>query len=76
MNSPDPFLTKTAYDHDLLMVYANNDQSVCQCLPPLVTNLNDLPMVISRLDGALTSAKRLRPIVQGKQFISNLVKKG
>ncbi len=71
-----PILTKTAYDHDLLMVYANNDQSVCQCLPPLVTDLDDLPMVISRLDGALTSAKRLRPIVQGKQFISNLVKKG
>jgi acetylornithine/succinyldiaminopimelate/putrescine aminotransferase len=53
-----PILTRTAYDHDLLLVYANNDPSVGQLLPPLVMPLEDVPWVLERLDGALGAARR------------------
>jgi putrescine aminotransferase len=53
-----PILTRTAYDQDLLLVYANNDPSVGQLLPPLVMPLEDVPWVLERLDGALGAARR------------------
>ncbi|MCH7763954.1 MAG: aspartate aminotransferase family protein [Candidatus Marinimicrobia bacterium] len=70
-----PILTKTAYDNDLLMVYANNDQSVCQCLPPLNMDLDDVNYVMTQLDKALSSAKLLRPIAKGKKAIESVWKK-
>ncbi|MFQ6678073.1 MAG: aspartate aminotransferase family protein [Fidelibacterota bacterium] len=70
-----PILTKTAYDHNLLMVYANNDQSVCQCLPPLVMDIDDLYFVSKQLDGAIKSAKRLSPILKGKKLFNTILKK-
>ncbi len=57
-----PLLTKTAYDNDLLMVYANNDTSLCQLLPPLVIELGLVEEITDRLDKALSSACRLRPL--------------
>lgn len=57
-----PVLTKTAYDHDLLMVYANNDQSVCQFLPPLTITNNEVEIVLKKLDSALKSAHKLRKL--------------
>jgi putrescine aminotransferase len=67
-----PVLSKTAYDNDLLMVYANNDTSICQLLPPLVIELEQVDMVMQRLDKALASARRLRPILEVKQGIEKL----
>jgi len=55
-----PILSKTAYDHGLLMVYANNAPSVCQCLPPLTMTLDRVPWVLERLDQALTAASEFR----------------
>ena len=55
-----PLLSKTAYDNGLLMVYANNAPSVCQCLPPLTMALDRVPWVMERLDLALASAAQLR----------------
>ncbi|UCD82511.1 MAG: aspartate aminotransferase family protein, partial [Desulfobacterales bacterium] len=58
-----PILTKTAYDHGLLMVYANNAPHVCQLLPPLVMDTAQVEGVIQGLDTALNDARRLRPIL-------------
>ncbi|MFO7665761.1 MAG: aspartate aminotransferase family protein [Desulfobacterales bacterium] len=55
-----PILTKAAYDNDLLMLYANNDTSVCQFLPPLVMEEEQVDWVIDRLDKALYSAESMR----------------
>lgn len=66
-----PLLTKTAYDHGLLMVFANNDPSVCQFLPPLVMEMEDVKWVIERLDKALTSARRLALLVKAKRKMEN-----
>jgi acetylornithine/succinyldiaminopimelate/putrescine aminotransferase len=52
-----PVLTKAAYDNDLLMLYANNDTSVCQFLPPLVMEEGQVDWVIERLDKALYDAE-------------------
>jgi len=55
-----PILSKTAYDYGLLMVYANNAPSVCQCLPPLTMPLDRVPWVLERLDQALAAAAEFR----------------
>ena len=62
-----PLLTKTAYDHDLLMIYANNDPSVCQFLPPLVMDTNQFDWVLERLDQALISAEQLYAFLNESQ---------
>ncbi len=59
-----PVLTKTAYDEDLLVIYAGNDPSVCQLLPPLTMPVEDVPWVLDRLDRALRAARLLLPVVR------------
>jgi acetylornithine/succinyldiaminopimelate/putrescine aminotransferase len=70
-----PILTKTAYDHDLLMIYANNDPSVCQLLPPLVMDPAQIGWVIQQLDDALASARRLKKVQGVKTSIEQFIKK-
>lgn len=70
-----PILSKTAFDHDLLILYANNDTSVCQFLPPLVMPEKDVEMVLTQLDEALASAKYLRPAVKVKNALGSVWKK-
>ncbi|MFC1848944.1 aspartate aminotransferase family protein [candidate division CSSED10-310 bacterium] len=70
-----PLLTKTAYDHDLLLIYANNDPSVCQFLPPLIMDLDQVSGVMEQLDKALTAVRRLKPVVKIKKPIENLLGK-
>jgi acetylornithine/succinyldiaminopimelate/putrescine aminotransferase len=67
-----PVLTKTAYDHDLLLVYANNDTSICQMLPPLTMRLEEVDMVCQVLDKALHAAVRLKPIVKMKHRMEGI----
>lgn len=50
-------VSKTAYDNDLLMVYANNAPSVCQMLPPLTMERNMVGQVAERLDRAIGQAR-------------------
>jgi acetylornithine/succinyldiaminopimelate/putrescine aminotransferase len=54
-----PLVTKTAYDNDLLMIYANNDTTVCQMLPPLVMETEQVEGVMERLDRAIAAAREL-----------------
>jgi acetylornithine/succinyldiaminopimelate/putrescine aminotransferase len=70
-----PILTKTAYDHDLLMIYANNDPRVCQLLPPLIMDPSRIGWVIQQLDGALSSARRLKALTGVKSGVERFVKK-
>jgi putrescine aminotransferase len=67
-----PLLTKTAYDHDLLLVYAGNDTSVCQFLPPLTTRLEDVYWIAERLDKAIASARKLKPLLKMKRTFGKL----
>jgi len=70
-----PLLTKTAYDQDLLMIYANNDTRVCQLLPPLIMRLEEVDWVIERLDEALAAARRLKPVVDVKTRVEKFIRK-
>ncbi len=70
-----PLLTKTAYDHDLLLVYANNDPRVCQLLPPLVMDSDQIDGVMQGLDNALKVARRLRPLMGVRKQLNHLFKK-
>ena len=67
-----PVLTKTSYDEGLLLVYANNDQSVCQFLPPLTMTVNETDIVLSKLDKALKSARKLRKLYGAKQKMDKI----
>jgi len=61
-----PVLTKAAYDNDLLMLYANNDTSVCQFLPPLIIEEEQVDWVIEKLDKALYEAESMKSfLMQG-----------
>jgi len=70
-----PLLTKTAYDQDLLLIYANNDTRVCQLLPPLTISLEETDWVIERLDMALSAARRLKPIMDVKTRLEKIIHK-
>ncbi len=70
-----PILTKTAYDNDLLLIYANNDKTRVQFLPPLNLDEKDIPMIIERLDKALKQLKLLLPVVKAKEALGTLFKK-
>ncbi len=52
-----PLLALAAYQHDLLMVYANNDKSVVQFLPPLNIRTEQADWVLARLDLALADVQ-------------------
>jgi acetylornithine/succinyldiaminopimelate/putrescine aminotransferase len=69
-----PVLTKTAYDNDLLLIYANNDTSRVQFLPPLVMREEDIPIIMERLDKALRQLKLLLPVVKVKTAFSSFFK--
>lgn len=62
-----PVLTKTAFDNNLLLIYANNDPSVCQMLPPLTMEKTDFEFIINSLDRAFSAAKKLLPVIRLKQ---------
>ncbi|MGD9489588.1 MAG: aspartate aminotransferase family protein [Calditrichaceae bacterium] len=68
-----PILTKTAYDNDLLMIYANNDTSVCQFLPPLVLEPEMVESITRRLDPAVDAARKLRPVLKIKKIITDIL---
>jgi len=70
-----PALTKAAYDNDLLMVYANNDRSVCQLLPPLIVSFEQVDEIMEKLEAAVKKAKTMVPIVRIKEGLAGIGKK-
>ena len=68
-----PLLTKTAFDHGLLIIYANNDTSVCQFLPPLIIEEEQVDDIIWKLDQSLASARKLRPLAKAKNVFDDLM---
>ncbi|MFH1984072.1 MAG: aminotransferase class III-fold pyridoxal phosphate-dependent enzyme [Pseudomonadota bacterium] len=61
-DSCGPLLSLAAYRHDLLMVYANNDRSVAQFLPPLIISLEQADWVLDRLGLALGDLDAMRGV--------------
>ncbi|NQV14718.1 aspartate aminotransferase family protein [bacterium] len=70
-----PALTKAAYDQDLLMIYANNDKSICQFLPPLTISDDEIEWVLEHLDKALNSARKLRSALIAKKKSDGIFKR-
>jgi acetylornithine/succinyldiaminopimelate/putrescine aminotransferase len=48
-----PLMTVAGFDHGVLTVYANNDTSVSQILPPLVISEDEARQVLDSLDAML-----------------------
>jgi len=69
-----PALTKAAYDNDLLLIYANNDTSVVQFLPPLIVTEKDIYFIEIQLDKALKQAKLLHKALKLKISLSKMFK--
>lgn len=70
-----PALTKAAYEEDLLMIYANNDTSVCQFLPPLTITDDEIDLVMGKLERAMNAARKLRTALIAKEKSSGLLKR-
>jgi len=69
-----PALTKAAYDNDLLLIYANNNTSVVQLLPPLVITELDIKIIEKQLDKALKKAKLLHKALKLKEGLGKMFK--
>jgi acetylornithine/succinyldiaminopimelate/putrescine aminotransferase len=54
-----PLMTRIGFDAGLLMVYANNDPSAVQVLPPLIIQEDQVRQVLGVLDGMLTALREL-----------------
>lgn len=54
-----PLMTKCCFDNGLFCVYAANDKSVLQFLPPLIIDDTVADEIIGCMDGALAQAARL-----------------
>ncbi|MBC2709758.1 MAG: aspartate aminotransferase family protein [Desulfosarcina sp.] len=53
-----PVLSKTLYDSGVLSVYANNNPTVSQLLPPLIIDADLAAEILERVDAALSAAKQ------------------
>jgi acetylornithine/succinyldiaminopimelate/putrescine aminotransferase len=53
------YMVKACYESGLLCIYANNDPSVLQFLPPLIIKEYEAEEVIRRLDKALSMVSKI-----------------
>ncbi len=68
-----PIMTKAAFDNDLLIVYANNDTSIVQFLPPLILEEKDVAFVLKQLDKSFKKAKILYKTLQISDMIRSFL---
>lgn len=68
-----PVLTKTSYDNGLLIIYSNNNPKVCQFLPPLIIQEDQIDEIITKLDNALIQARKLRSLVKAKNIFNDVL---
>ncbi|HFD40372.1 MAG TPA: aspartate aminotransferase family protein [Anaerolineae bacterium] len=54
-----PLMTRLGFEHGLLTVYANNDPSVNQLLPPLIIQEEEVAQVLDILDKVLAAAAQV-----------------
>ncbi len=69
-----PVMTKAAYDNELLIIYANNDPSVVQFLPPLIMDEKDIKHVVKQLDRTFNEARVLHTALKLKDNITSIFK--
>ena len=50
-----PLVTRIGFDAGILAIYANNDPSVVQILPPLIIQEGEARQVLGILDSVLTT---------------------
>lgn len=65
--------TRAVRAQGVLMIYAANDPSVVQLLPPLTMPLADVPVVCRRLARAAVAARRLLPLYVAKQALGSML---
>ena len=53
-----PMMTRIGFDAGLLTIYANNDPSVIQILPPLIIQEDEVAQVLGILDGMLSTLEQ------------------
>ncbi len=56
-----PLMTRIGFDFGLLTIYANNDPSVVQILPPLIIQEEEVEQVLAILDEMVSTVEQLTP---------------
>ena len=59
-----PLMTRIGFEAGILAIYANNDPSVVQILPPLIIQEGEVNQVIAILDGMLGKLEEIFQIIQ------------
>jgi len=54
-----PLFTRIGFDAGALVIYANNDPSAVQILPPLIIEAEQVKQVLGILDGMLIALERM-----------------
>ena len=54
-----PLFTRIGFDAGALVIYANNDPSAVQILPPLIIDAEQVKKVLGILDGMLTALESM-----------------
>jgi acetylornithine/succinyldiaminopimelate/putrescine aminotransferase len=64
--------TKAAYESGMFSLYSNNDMRVCQLLPPLIIEKEQVDEILDKIDKAIGKLKFYNMAFSVKEFIENL----
>ena len=67
-----PLFTKAAYECGMFSLYSNNDQRVCQLLPPLIITGEQVDEILEKTDKALAKLKLYSAAYSLKESIGNI----
>ncbi len=64
--------TKAAYESGLFSLYSNNDMRICQLLPPLIIEKEQVDEILEKIDKAVSRLKLYSMAFSVKEFIENI----
>jgi len=67
-----PLFTKAAYEVGMFSLYANNDPRVCQLLPPLIINKEQVDEILEKIDKAIGKLKLYAVAYRVKESIGKI----
>lgn len=54
-----PLMTRIGFEAGIFTIFANNDQSVVQILPPLIIQPDEVKLILALLDGMLGKVEEI-----------------
>jgi putrescine aminotransferase len=71
-NDLGPLFTKAAYESGIWSIYANNDKSICQLMPPLIITKLQVEEVLETMDKAIGKLKYYQVALKAKKAFKSI----